>query len=449
MSAKPENGRTNPAAVAVRNSALGNWDAATRGHRSGELLVTNIAELTPVNEFGMSSQRGPLRSLRSITNAAVYAVDGKIRRLGPAEDVLASLPNNSDPIVLDASGRAVVPGFVDCHTHLLYAGSRADEYPMRIAGAGYSEIAATGGGVARTIRESGTATPDVLESSLNARLERAVLNGTTTAEVKTGYWVEPEGELAALEIIARATRCQPLDLVATFHVALGTPGRFKDVDAQAAFVIDEVLPVIAPHARFCDIVCDAGGFSVEGARRILRAAVALGMQLKIHADEFSAAGGAELAAELGAASADHLCYLREGTPRALAQSATIAILLPATRHHLLAPCFADARQLIEQSVPIALGTDHGPSSPSLSMPFVMGLACSWLRMDPAEALVAATWNAACAIGCVATAGCLDVGRPADMVVLDTSTYRELPYFIDQRLIRNVVKNGEVLSAQKR
>jgi imidazolonepropionase len=407
------------------------------------LVITNIAELTTLDEFSGGPQRGPLSSLKSIVNAAIYAVEGRIIALGPVDEVMAALPKTCDPFVIDATGSAVVPGFIDCHTHLLYSGSRADEYPMRVAGATYDEISGKGGGVGRTIRESSGATPQDLKQQLQERLTNVLLNGTTTAEIKTGYWVDPAGELSALKIISDAAGSQPINLVPTFHVALGTPARFKDIETQAAFVTEDVLPLVSKHARFCDVVCDTGAFSQGVARHILQAAQKLGLKLKIHADEFSAAGGAELAAELGAVSADHLCFLGKNSVRALARSQTIAVLLPGTRHYLLAPRFADARQLISQSVPIALATDHGPSSPSVSMPFIMGLACSWLRMDPAESLVAATWNAACAIGSAATAGRLGVGRPADMVVLRTSTYRELPYFIDLNLIRYVIKNGEV------
>lgn len=432
----PNNPTSSTSATSGPNSDLGKGAAAG-------LLITNIAELTPLDEFGPSPQRGGLKHLKSIRNAAIHVVDGRIRDFGPAERVAAGLPKGASPRVLDASGGAVVPGFVDCHTHLLYSGSRADEYPMRVAGASYVEISSRGGGVTRTIRESSDATSSELKQALTARLAKALLNGTTTAEIKTGYWVAPEGECAALDIIAEVSASQPVDLVQTFHVALGMPARFGGAGEYARYVIDHVLPAVAPYARFCDVVCDVGAFADNEARQILQAAGRRGLNFKVHADEFSAAGGAELAAELGAVSADHLCFLGKDTVLTLAKAQTVAVLLPATCHYLLAPRFADARQLIDGGVPIALGTDHGPGSPTLSMPFVMGLACSWLRMDPAEALVAATWNAACAIGCASTAGQIAVGRPADLVVLEAPTYRDLPYLIDQNLVRYTLKDGAV------
>jgi imidazolonepropionase len=410
-----------------------------------DLVVVHAAELVTLGELGTRPQRGPLTDVVTIPDGAVAMAGGRVVDVGPTDDVLSRAPGITARAVVDARGHAVIPGFVDAHSHMLYAGSRIDEYWERIAGRTYAEISADGGGIHRTVRETRAATDAVLLESLIERLGVALSNGTTTAELKTGYWLTTSGEQAGLALIAEANDRQPVELIPTFLGAHAIPPDFRDdPDRFVDMVVNEMLPKISSSAHFCDVVCEAGVFTPSQARRVLVAALEHGLRAKIHADEFADIGAAAVGAELGATSADHLCFVSEASRGALARGATVAVLLPATRHYLLAPCHADARALIEAGVPVALGTDHGPSSPTLSMPFVLGLACSALRLTAAEALVAATWNAAHAVGVGGRVGRLAPGFQADLLVLEVSSYRELPYFIDRSLVRDVVKRGRVV-----
>lgn len=414
---------------------------------ASELLIVNASELVCLDTFGTGPQHGPLASLPTHRSAALFIVNGIVQDFGETEDVYRRIGANASLTVIDATGCTIVPGFVDPHAHTIYAGSRLDEFALRVAGAGYDEISAQGGGVKRTISDTAEAADTVLHDALVDRLSLALRLGTTTAEVKTGYWVDADKERRALELVHSLDGGHPVDLVPTYHVALGLPERFGGSrESFAEYVIQRAIPEIASHAAFLDVVCDAsdaGGFSAAQCRRLIEAGARQGLKIKIHADEFSAAGGGDLAASSGAVSADHLCYLGPSTAGALAASQTVAVLLPVTHHYKLAPKLADARSLVEAGVAVALGTDHGPSNPNLSMPFVIGLACAQLQLSPAEALVAATWNAACALASQETAGCIKLGRPADLVVLEAESYREIPCFIDRPLVRATIKKGKV------
>lgn len=408
-----------------------------------DLLVVHAAELVTLSEFGPQPQRGPLAEVSTIPDGAVAVAAGRIVDVGATDDVLRRIPGATE--VLDARGCAVIPGFVDAHSHMLYAGSRIDEYWQRIAGRTYAEISAEGGGIHRTVRETRAATESVLLASLVDRVATALGNGTTTAELKSGYWLTTAGEQQGLALIAEAGHRQPVELIPTFLAAHAIPPDFRDdPDQFVDLVVNEMLPKIASSAHFCDVVCEVGAFTPAQARRILFAARAHGLRAKIHADEFADVGAAAVGAEVGATSADHLCFVSEAGRGALAAAGTVAVLLPATRHYLLAPRHADARALIDAGVPVALGTDHGPSSPTLSMPYVLGLACSALRLSAAEALVAGTWNAAHAADVAGRAGCLAAGFQADLIVLEVASYRELPYLVDRPLVRDVVKQGRVV-----
>ena len=292
------------------------------------LLVVNASELTPLSQFGSAPQRGALKALKSIEDGAIHVVDGVIRDIGTTGEVRERLGSPDGLTVIDAAGCAVVPGFIDPHSHMLYAGSRADEYAYRVAGASYDDISALGGGVKRTIEATVGASDEALLTALTGRLSQSFRSGTTTAEVKTGYWVSADGELGALRLLAAASDRHAIDLVPTYHLALGLPERFEgDPERFIEFVTGEVLPRIAPHADFLDIVCDAsdmGGFSTTQCRNLLSAGKRFELGLKIHADEFSAAGGGDLAAETGVVSADHLCYLGERTIESLAAADTVA-----------------------------------------------------------------------------------------------------------------------------
>jgi imidazolonepropionase len=406
------------------------------------LLVLGADELVTLRELGPGPCRGPLARLEPIRNGALWAADGVVQAVGTSADVLAKLPAGSSPLVLDAQGCCVVPGFVDPHTHLLYEGLRVDEHGFRLAGASYQEIAQSGGGIRRTVAETRAAGLEEQLRHLTARLDRLLANGTTTVEVKTGYGLTLESELLGLDVLAAAGRTHRIGLVPTFLGAHAVPPECAgDPDAYMELVIEEMLPLAREKARFCDVFCEDGYFTLAQSRRLLRAAGRHGFLLKLHADELSDQGGAALAAEVRAISADHLCCASEEGKRAMAQAGVIGVLLPAARFFLLAGRYADAHSLLELRVPIALGSDHSPTAPTVSMPFVIGLACAELRLTAAEALVAATRNAAFALGLGDRVGTLQEGHAADLVVLDVPSYEYLPCCMSQQLVRSVVKAG--------
>ncbi|MDR5682431.1 MAG: imidazolonepropionase [Armatimonadota bacterium] len=386
-----------------------------------------------------------LRSLGTIGDGAVAARGGRIVWVGQTDDAhrLKLAPGGTE---LDAAGRCVVPGFVDPHTHLVWAGSRADEWEMRLAGASYEEIAARGGGILSTTRATREAADRTLRALADRRLDAMLRHGTTTAEAKSGYGLDRDTELRTLRVVRDLAESHPVDLAATFLGAHAVPAGFE-ADAYVDFVCEQVIPAVAAEglAEFCDVFCERGAFSAEQSRRILRAGRRHGLRPKIHADEFSDLGGARLAVEEGAVSADHLLRVGEVGIRALAASDTIAVLLPGTAL-FLGVGYAPARRLIEAGAAVALGTDHNPgSSPTLSMQAICALACSGMKMHPAEALTAATVNAAHAIGRAHDVGSIEVAKRADLVVLDCEDYREMMAAFGTNLVWCVVKSGRCVS----
>jgi imidazolonepropionase len=409
-----------------------------------DFLLVHAGELHTL-EGPAGPRRGrALRELGTIRDGALAARQGRIVWVGPT-DGARRLHLAPDAVELDAGGRCVIPGFVDPHTHLVWAGSRADEWEMRLGGATYEEIAARGGGILSTVRATRAATEAELLRLARARLDGMLRHGTTTAEAKSGYCLELEGELRMLRVVRELDRTHPVDLVPTFLGAHATPPEF-DPDGYVEFVCQGMIPAVAGErlAAFCDVFCDRGAFTPEQADRVLKAGKAWGLAPKIHADEFSDQGGAELAVRMGAASADHLLRVSEAGIASLAGSDTVAVLLPGTALFLGLP-FAPARRMIEAGVAVALGTDFNPgTSPTFSMPAVCALACSGMRMHPAEALTAATLNAAHAIGRAHEVGSLEVGKQADLVVLEADDYRDLMMAFGTNLVACVVKAGRVV-----
>jgi imidazolonepropionase len=406
-----------------------------------DLVVRNVRLLATL--AGPAPRRGPGQAdLGALPGGALAAQAGRIVYVGPESGLP---PAAQDAVVIDAEGAAVLPGLVDAHTHLCFAGNRDDEIRSRLAGATYQEIAASGGGIVRSVSATRAASVEELARGIEQRLDEMLLQGTTTAEIKSGYGLETAAELRSLQAI-RAVR-HPSTLVSTFLGAHEVPVEQR---ADRARYVDQVVEEMIPEvgrlglAAFCDVFCEQGVFSVEESRRILLSARAAGMKLRIHADELCALGGAELAAELGAHSADHLIYCTEAGTRALAASSCVATLLPGAAFYLRLPRYAPARSLIAAGVPVALASDANPGGGlSPSLPFVMTVACFAMGLSLEEAIVGATLNAACSLGLQAEVGSLEVGKRADLVVLRSSRLLDLVR-VGIPAVRHVVKDGRLV-----
>lgn len=346
----------------------------------------------------------------------------------------------------------LTPGLIDPHTHLLFAGSREREWELRRRGEGYLEILAAGGGILSTVERTRAATNEALLGHGRRWLAEMLGHGVTTVEAKSGYGLDTESELRLLRLIGLLDQEGPVELMPTFLGAHAVPTDAAGPDAYVETVIEEQLPRVAAQgvARFCDVFCEEGVFDVVQSRRILQAGSAAGLRPRLHADQLRASGGAQLAAELGAASADHLGALDEDGTAALARAAregrpVTATLLPASTLVLGRERPAPARSLIEQGIPVALGTDFNPgSAPTANLPLVLSLACLTFGLTPAEALVAVTINAAFALGLEASHGSLEPGRQADLVAWQVPTHEQIPYWLGASLVRLVIKRGRVV-----
>jgi imidazolonepropionase len=379
--------------------------------------------------------------------AALAARAGRIVWVGPQAEMERAVALTSPALVVDAAGGAVLPGFVDAHTHLAYAGDRDDEIRRRLAGATYEEIAKGGGGIVRTVAATRGADREALTERVRERLDEALLQGTTTAEVKSGYGLETTSELRSLEAIQAAAHTHPVTVVPTFLGAHEVPPEHRGRrEEYVRLLVEEMIPGVAGRglARFCDVFCERGVFTVDESRRILEAARAHGLGLRMHADELGWTGGAELAAELGARSADHLVYVSPAGMAALARARCAATLLPAAAFYLRLGRFAPARALIDAGAPVALATDANPGGGlSPSMPFAMTMACFGMGLSLEEALAAATVNGAWSVGLEDEVGRLQPGLRADMVVLRSERLLDL-LRVGVAAIRGVVKGGTVV-----
>ncbi len=406
-----------------------------------DLLVTGAGELLTL--AAPAPRRGAgLSDLGLVRDGAVAVRAGRVVAAGPRAQVEAAYRPGT---VLDAGGRVVMPAFVDPHTHLLYAGHRIDEFELRLRGAGYQEIMASGGGIMSTVRATRAASDAELLGQTRARLARMLAQGTATAEIKSGYGLEVESELRLLRLIRELAASQPVRLAPTFLGAHAVPAEYNGrVEAYVDLVVEEMLPRVVGLAEYCDVFCDEGAFTLAQASRILRRARELGLGVKVHADEFAALGATSLAVELGAASADHLMVTPEAERRLLAGSQTAAVLLPGTTFGLAGQHYADGRAWVEAGAIVALASDCNPgTAPTESMPFTIALACRMLGLTPAQGVVAATLNAAYAVGRAESVGSLAPGKAADLVVLDAEDYRELAYRFGSSLVHAVVVGGRI------
>jgi imidazolonepropionase len=383
-----------------------------------------------------------LRDLGIVPNGAVLIKDRIIVDAGPARRI-EKLPEARRAREIDATGRVAMPGFVDSHTHLVFGRPRLVDYEMRLAGASYAEIAAAGGGIQSSVKAVRGMSAAELETQARASLDAMARHGTTTVEAKSGYALDRAGEIKTLRLLAKLNG-DPLDIVPTYLGAHIPPPEYRGKpEAYIDWMIDEMMPVIRRRklARFMDVYCDDGAFTLDQSHRYLEHARRLGFGLKIHAEQFASTGAARLAVELGATSVDHLEHASADDIRALAQSNTIATLLPGSVFHLGLRTYAPARALIEAGAAVALATDFNPgTSPTYSMQMVLSLACTEMRMSPAEAISAATINGAHAVGLAATVGSLEPGKQADLLILNVSDYRELPYYFGANNVHMTIKS---------
>jgi imidazolonepropionase len=383
-------------------------------------------------------------NLTVIENGAVILEEDQIKWVGPTAE-LPPLPPNA--AVIDAAGKTVLPGLVDSHTHLIFAGTREDEFELRLQGMTYPEIAARGGGINATVRRVREASKEQLKELARRRLDRMLVLGITTVEVKSGYGLSLADELKCLETIAELNREHPCDLVPTFLGAHEVPAEYRhDREGYLRLVIERMLPEVVGRklAEFCDVFCEQGVFSVLESERLLRAAAGHGLKLKVHADEFSALGGAELAARLKATSADHLLHITEKGIAALLAAGTVATFLPGTAFSLGLP-YGAARRLIDAGLPVALATDCNPgSSMTENLPLIGAIACTQMKMLPSEMLTALTLNAAAALGRSDRIGSIEVGKQADLVIADVPKYQLLPYHYGVNHVWKVIKAGRVV-----
>jgi imidazolonepropionase len=409
-----------------------------------DLVVYNLGQLVTAPA---SPVRGPdMRSLTVRPDAGLVVDGGHFVAVLDSHEAEQSADDATD--VIDAEGRAVVPGFVDPHTHAVFAGNRRDEFARRLAGESYLDILKACGGIISTVTATRDSPEDGLATTLTRRLQLMAQLGTTTVEVKTGYGLDLENETKLLRAILDASRTSGVRVVPTFLGAHAIPPGYRDNrHGYVDLVIKEMLPAAAAEgARFCDVFCEEGAFTVDESRRILTAAKSHGLGLKIHADQVNPLGGAELAVELGARSADHLGAVSEGGVKALAGSHTAAVLLSASTLYVSGATRAPARDLIDKGGIVAIGTDFNPgSSPVDSMPLVLSLASLVYGLSLEEALVAATANAAYAVGLENEVGVIAPSYAADLLILDTDDYRDLGYRLGSRLIHTVISSGKVVA----
>lgn len=397
-------------------------------------------------------QRGQdLGSLGLIPDGAVLIKDGLIAKVGSTGELLAAYPGEE---ALDVSGRVVMPGFVDPHTHALWAGDRAAEFEMRLEGKTYLEILAAGGGILSTVRATRDASIEKLLEETRPRLEEMFYLGTTTVEIKTGYGLQTAAELRMLKALLELQKGSLQDIQVTFMGAHAIAPEYKDdPEGYTEHICRQMLPAVrdwwqthAPDQAlpFVDVFCETGAFSLEQSRRILSTASELGFPLKIHADEFDNLGGASLAAELGAVSADHLVKTSPEDIRVLGKSMTVAVGLPCTPFGLAEPEYTPAQAILEAGGILALATDLNPGTAWCeSMQFAIALACRYMKLTPAQAIAAATINSAAAVNVSDRVGSIEVGKQADLLVLKVPDYRHLGYRFGTNLLETVVKKGRL------
>jgi len=413
----------------------------------GNLIIKNASELVTCS--GFAAKRGRAMSeLGIIADGAVVIEQGQISRIGPTTEVMTELNASGKDLspfeTIDAFGKAVLPGFIDSHTHLVFGGYRAEEYAWRLKGDSYMDILHRGGGILSTVTATRRASREELTEAGLKRLASMLAFGVTTVEGKSGYGLDRETEIKQLEVMAELNRLHPMDVVPTFMGAHAVLPEYKGrEEAYIDFMLKEVVPEVASRrlAEFCDVFCEQNVFSIAQSRRLLTRAAESGLKSKLHADEIVHLGGAELAAEIGAVSADHLLHASDGGLRAMAEAGVVATLLPVTAFSLREP-YARGRFMIDAGGAVALATDFNPGSCfSESIPLVAALAALYMNLSSEEIVTALTLNAAAALGRAQAIGSLDPGKQGDVVILENPSYRFIPYHLGVSTVEKVIKRG--------
>jgi imidazolonepropionase len=411
-----------------------------------DLIIRNVGQLVTMGGPPFPRAGASQGELRIITDGVVAVSDGLIVAVGASETMLAMSGLDDRTIEIDAGGAVMTPGLVDSHTHLGFFGTRQHEFELRAAGASYAEIMAAGGGIYASVRATRQAGLSQLTQTVAGHLRVMLSHGTTTVEAKSGYGLDRETELRQLKALQLADDLGPVELVPTYMGAHAVP-EGTEADAYVEWLCGEAIPEVAQSglARFCDVFCERGVFTPEQSKRILRAGLAYGLRAKLHADELADTGGAMLAAQLRAVSADHLHCANEAGLAAMADAGTIATLLPGTAVFLGLEHHAPARRMVDLGVPVAIATDFNPGSCYCeSLPLMLSFACTQLKLSPAEALVGATINAAHAVSLGHRIGSIEIPKQADLVLWDTDDYRMIPYHMGINLVKTVIKRGRIV-----
>ena len=401
-----------------------------------DILIKNANEILTLKGPIKPRKKEEMNRLSIINNGSIAIDKGLIIDIGKNLKYKAKQ-------TIDAKGKTVMPGFVDPHTHLVFAGSREFEFDWKLKGLTYMDILKKGGGIVYTVNETRRASETDLLKQSSKRLDNMLLHGTTTCEAKSGYGLNTDTELKILKINKKLDENHPVDIVSTFLGAHAVPKEYK-TDEYVNIVVEEMIPKINNYARFCDVFCEKGVFTIKQSRKILQVGRKHGLIPKIHADEIVDTQGALLAAEIDAISADHLLMSNENGLKQMAKKGVIGVMLPGTPFSLMMNKYAPARKIINLGVPVALATDLNPNCWIENIQFIIALACLNMKMTPAEAITAATYNAACSIGLNKTIGSIEVGKQADIIILDIPNHKFLPYFIGINLVENVIKKGIIV-----
>jgi imidazolonepropionase len=411
----------------------------------GSMIIKNAAELVTCSGFKVKSGK-EMSDLHIINDGAVVIEDGIIKFVGTTDEVLKQY-DESEYEAIDASGKAVLPGFVDSHTHFVFGGYRAEEFSWRLRGDSYMEIMQRGGGIVNTVNATREASKEELYRTGLKRLNSMLSFGVTTVEGKSGYGLDFETEIKQLEVMEELDKAHPIDIVKTFLGAHAVPKDYKGRENEfIEYLINEVLPEVSKRglAEFCDVFCEKNVFSIEQSRELLSRAKEMGFKLKLHADEIVQLGGAELAAELGAVSADHLLQASDKGIKDMAGKGVVATLLPCTAFSLK-ESFARARDMIDSGCAVALATDMNPGSCfTESIPLVFALATLYMKMSIEEAVTALTINGAAAVDRANTIGSIDVGKKGDIIILEFPSYKYIPYHIGVSTVEKVIKSGSLV-----